>query len=146
MKTIRILLLPDESQMALMEMCITTYSSLLIQHVIEGRSDLIADVTSDFFCASTQLQLWRDICRRIQRFPKRHKLAQLYCRWGNDYQLTQDKVCLPLGAGSIINELNINCIYRTFQTKLLGAKHPATLTLKRIKGHWYAYLLVAEDK
>jgi hypothetical protein len=29
---------------------------------------------------------------------------------------------------------------------LLGTKHPDTLTLKRMRKHWYAYLLVFEDK
>lgn len=127
-------------------MCVTLYSEFLQKSVMLQNWDILSEDIPDIFCASSSIQLFRDVHRRMRKNAKRKlTILHMYCRWGNDYRLTDQQVILPLGKGFKVDKLKIDCIYRPFQQKLLTSKHPETLVLKQMKSHWYAYLLVEGD-
>ncbi|TFG82843.1 MAG: hypothetical protein E4G74_02085 [Erysipelotrichales bacterium] len=146
MKTVRILLFPDAGQTMIMEDLVGRYCDCLLRCSEEKRWDSLCEEMTEIFCATTYTQLQRDICRRIHHASsKKMRIPHRYCRWGNDYRLTETLVVLPLGEGFGIRELKIACIYRPFQLHLLDKQHPETLILKRMKKHWFAYVLVEGD-
>lgn len=146
MKTVRILLYPDDEQIRIMEMLVDQYCACLLENIREKHLEISPAEISRIFAYSTCIQLCRDIRRRINAATKEKvRIPHLYCRWGDDYQLTPTQVILPIGVGFEFGVLKINCIYRPFQHKLLLSKRPETLVLKRMKLHWFAYVLVHGD-
>jgi len=146
MKTVRILLYPSDQQLVIMEEITKIYCDFLWRGVIQKSRDMLPEEVPDALCFSSAAQLYRDIQRRLcSTHTVKSSLPHLYCRWGNDYRLSDCEVILPLGKGFETDELRIACVYRTFQTILLIDKHPETLVLKRMKNHWFAYVLVEGD-
>ena len=147
MKTVRILLYPDDEQQRIMEICTMTYGAFLLREVIRNNWDILPAEAPEALCGSSAVQLIRDIHRRMRKSSTMiRSIPHPYCRWGNDYRLTDHQVILPLGKGWGTDELTISCVVRPFQIRLLKSKHPETLVLKHMKKHWFAYLLVEGDK
>lgn len=147
MKTVRILLYPDDEQLWIMEICTMVYGEFLLRGAIQKSWDILPGEVPDTLCGTSAVQLIRDIRRRIRKTSAEiRSLPHPYCRWGSDYRLIENKLVLPLGKGFKTDELTIDCLVRPFQTKMLATRHPETLVLKRMKNHWFAYLLVEGDK
>jgi hypothetical protein len=143
MKTARILLYPGEEQTKIMEKLVGEYCGFLARNIGVDISAEKQEAYPICLCGSSVIQLERDVRRRRYKETKRKvKIQRMYCKWGDDYVLLENKVVLPLGKGSIMEEIAIDCVFRPFQILLLRDKHPPTLTLKRMKNHWFAYLLI----
>ena len=146
MKTVRILLYPDEKQIGIMDTLCDVYSVFLTNKILEKQWDIPLEDMPKELCQTSNVQLLRDVHRRLRRSSlSKLRFPHRYCRWGEDYRLYDTQLVLLLGNGLETSELIIDCIFRPFQEKLLASKHPETLTLKNIKHHWYAYLLVSGD-
>lgn len=140
MKTARILLYPDEQQVEFLQAMVDNYSSLLTQR-ISGLNEAINLAPS--LSPSTLVQLERDVLRRRRKSKAEWKPKTPYCRWGDDYLLNEPFLYLPRTQDAFIL---IPCKIRPFQKKLLEGEIPPTLTLKKMKKHWFAYLLVDETR
>ncbi len=146
MKTVRVLLYPDETQIGVLESLCEAYSLFLLSKVVKNQWAIPIEDMPKVLCISSKIQLLRDVHRRLRPNARTNlRLPHRYCRWGEDYRLSETKVVLPFSDGFKATELNIDCIYRPFQKKLLESKHPETLMLKKINEHWYAYMLVTGD-
>lgn len=140
MKTARIILYPDEQQEELLQAMADHYCSLLIKK-ISNSTDSLDQVYS--LSPSTLVQLERDVLRRRRKSKAEWKPKTPYCRWGDDYLLSELFLYLPRTQDAFIL---IPCKIRPFQKKLLEGEMPPTLTLKKMKKHWFAYLLVDETR
>lgn len=139
MKTARILLYPDQQQEEILHAMIDQYCALLIQG-ISNSVDSVDRVS--LLSPSTLVQLERDVVRRRRKSKADWKPITPYCRWGDDYLLREPFLYLPRNLETFIL---IPCKIRPFQRKLLEGEYPPTLTLKKMKKHWFAYLLVDES-
>jgi hypothetical protein len=147
MKTVRLLLYPDELQQEIMATCARIYGEFLLRCLIQKSWDILPEEVPDALCGSSAIQLCRDVRRRIRKTTgKSRSIPHPYCRWGSDYRLIDNKLGLPLGEGFETDELMIDFVVRPFQVKLMASQHPETLVLKHMKNHWFAYLLVEGDK
>ncbi len=140
MKTARILLYPDESQQELLQAMSEQYCSLLIKKL---SNSIDSTDRVSFLGPSTLVQLDRDVLRRRRKSKADWKPKTSYCRWGDDYLLSESFLYLPRSQDAFIM---IPCKIRPFQKKLLEGEMPPTLTLKKMKKHWFAYLLVDENQ
>ncbi|HBZ42443.1 MAG: hypothetical protein A2Y20_06125 [Firmicutes bacterium GWF2_51_9] len=140
MKTARILLYPDEQQEELLQSMVDNYASHLVKR-ISGSNEGIGSASS--LSPSTLAQLERDVLRRRRKSKADWKPITAYCRWGDDYLLREPFLYLPRTQEAFIM---IPCMIRPFQKKLLEGEFPPTLTLKKMKKHWFAYLLVDEHQ
>lgn len=140
MKTARIILYPDEQQEELLQAMVDHYCSLLIKK-ISNSTDSLDQVCS--LSPSTLVQLEREVLRRRRKSKAEWKPKTPYCRWGDDYLLSEPFLYLPRTQDAFIL---IPCKIRPFQKKLLEGEMPPTLTLKKMKKHWFAYLLVDETR
>ena len=140
MKTARILLYPDEQQEELLQAMVDNYSSHLVKRISGSNGAMDPAHT---FSPSTLVQLERDVLRRRRKSKAEWKPKTPYCRWGDDYLLSEPFLYLPRTQDAFIL---ISCKIRPFQKKLLEGEMPPTLTLKKMKKHWFAYLLVDETR
>jgi len=140
MKTARIILYPDEQQEELLQAMVDNYSSHLVKRISGSNGAKDPALT---LSPSTLVQLERDVLRRRRKSKAEWKPKTPYCRWGDDYLLSEPFLYLPRTQDAFIL---IPCKIRPFQKKLLEGEMPPTLTLKKMKKHWFAYLLVDETR
>ena len=140
MKTARIILYPDEQQEELLQSMVDNYASHLVKRIF-GSNEAMDPVFT--LSPSTLVQLERDVLRRRRKSKAEWKPKTPYCRWGDDYLLSEPFLYLPRPKDAFIM---IPCKIRPFQKKLLEGEMPPTLTLKKMKKHWFAYLLVDETR
>lgn len=140
MKTVRIILYPNEQQEELLQSMVDNYASQLVRR-ISGSNEAMDHTHT--LSPSTLVQLERDVLRRRRISKPDWKPKTSYCRWGDDYLLSETFLYLPRIQDAFIM---IPCKIRPFQKKLLEGEIPPTLTLKKMRKHWFDYLLVNENQ
>jgi len=67
-------------------------------------------------------------------------MNQEYCRWSDNFKLSEDVLTLELGSDFGKPNISLACIVRPFQKTMIEGCRIHSCTVKYVKNHWYAYL------